>query len=141
MKNIQKQALGVFQVLSAVYEHSPWSLEQISADMQQDQVDYFTIYDQEQMIGFLAIQYLLGEIEITNIAVLPTYQGQGIASQLLKQLDSSLGPVFLEVRQSNEKAQRLYARHGFEIVGERKEYYHNPVETALIMKREGKNDR
>lgn len=81
--------------------------KQILADMQQDSVDYFCGKDKE-MVGFLAIQQLVGELEITNIAVKKAYQGCGLGSQLLTNLDQIDFPIFLEVRASNTSAQTLY---------------------------------
>ena len=46
-------------------------------------------------------------------------------------------PIFLEVRASNNAAQALYQKNGFNAIGHRKNYYHDPVEDAIIMKREG----
>lgn len=41
------------------YEKSPWTLEQVLADMQQDQTDYFLIEEQGKLLAFLAIQSLI----------------------------------------------------------------------------------
>lgn len=109
--------------------------------MQQEQVDYFLIFEGDLLVAFLAIQNLVGEIEITNIAVLPDYQGKGLASRLMGNLSDASESVFLEVRESNHKAQALYRKHGFECVGKRPNYYKEPAEAALIMKREGSHDR
>jgi len=108
--------------------------------MQQDSVDYFFVKKDKEMVGFLAIQQLVGELEITNIAVKKAYQGCGLGSQLLTNLDQIDFPIFLEVRASNTSAQALYQKFGFKVIGERKQYYHNPIEDAIIMKREG-NER
>jgi [ribosomal protein S18]-alanine N-acetyltransferase len=43
--------------------------------------------------------------------------------------------LFLEVRPSNEKARRLYDRFGFTPVGRRRNYYQEPVEDALVLRR------
>ena len=92
----------------------------------------------DEIAGFLAIQQLAGELEITNIAIKKAYQGHGLGSQLLANLDQMDYPIFLEVRASNAPAQALYKKFGFDIIGKRKQYYHEPVEDAIIMKREGK---
>src|SRR3712207_8533393 len=63
---IQEKAAAVYQVLKEVYGQSPWTLKQILSDMQQEHVDYFTFYHQETLLGFLAIQQLPGEMEITK---------------------------------------------------------------------------
>lgn len=105
--------------------------------MQQDNVDYFFVEVDKTAIGFLVIQQLVGELEITNIAVKKARQGEGWGSQLLAHLDHVDFPIFLEVRASNTSAQALYQKFGFEVIGKRQRYYHEPVEDAIIMKREG----
>lgn len=138
MKDLQASVTAVYEILSDVYPVSPWSEKQILSDMQQDNVDYFFVKKDEKDVGFLAISQLAGELEITNIAIKKAYQGHGLGSQLLANLDHVDFPIFLEVRASNTPAQALYEKFGFDIIGKRKQYYHEPVEDAIIMKREGK---
>lgn len=138
MKDLQASVTAVYEILSDVYPVSPWSEKQILSDMQQDNVDYFFVKKDEKIVGFLAISQLAGELEITNIAIKKDYQGHGLGSQLLADLDHVDFPIFLEVRASNTPAQALYKKWGFDIIGKRKQYYHEPVEDAIIMKREGK---
>lgn len=138
MKDLQASVTAVYEILSDVYPVSPWSEKQILSDMQQDNVDYFFVKKDEKIVGFLAISQLAGELEITNIAIKKAYQGHGLGSQLLANLDRVDFPIFLEVRASNTPAQALYKKCGFGIIGKRKQYYHEPVEDAIIMKREGK---
>lgn len=138
MKDLQASVTAVYEILSDVYPVSPWSEKQILSDMQQDNVDYFFVKKDEKIVGFLAISQLAGELEITNIAIKKAYQGHGLGSQLLANLDHVDFPIFLEVRASNTPAQALYKKCGFGIIGKRKQYYHEPVEDAIIMKREGK---
>lgn len=138
MKDLQASVTAVYEILSDVYLVSPWSEKQILSDMQQDNVDYFFVKKDEKVVGFLAISQLAGELEITNIAIKKAYQGHGLGSQLLANLDHIDFPIFLEVRASNTPAQALYEKFGFDIIGKRKQYYHEPVEDAIIMKREGK---
>lgn len=137
-KDLQASVTAVYEILSDVYPVSPWSEKQILSDMQQDNVDYFFVKKDEKIVGFLAISQLAGELEITNIAIKKAYQGHGLGSQLLANLDHVDFPIFLEVRASNTPAQALYKKCGFGIIGKRKQYYHEPVEDAIIMKREGK---
>lgn len=138
MRSLEEKAAAVFKILSDSYNQSPWSLEQIKADMQQDNVDYFFAEDEQVVAGFLSVQQLVGELEITNIAVRRSSQGQGLGAQLMSFLNAVDFPIFLEVRVSNSRAQALYQKFGFEEVGRRKNYYHEPMEDAIIMKREGR---
>ena len=135
MRELTEKVAAVYDILSDVYDKSPWTKEQILSDMQQDNVDYFFVEVDKTAIGFLAIQQLVGELEITNIAVKKAHQGEGWGSQLLAHLDHVDFPIFLEVRASNTSAQALYQKFGFEVIGKRQRYYHEPVEDAIIMKR------
>ena len=133
-----KKAEEILALLSDVYGLSPWNLEQIEADMKQANTEYFYLYDDQALIGFLALQDLAGELEITQLAVKKAYQGQGLANQLMGFLADRPEGIFLEVRAGNQVAKGLYEKHGFQPVGQRKNYYQNPVEDAILMAREGK---
>jgi ribosomal protein S18 acetylase RimI-like enzyme len=82
--------------------------------------------------GFLVSRNIAGEIEVLNLATSPEARRQGVATALLGFLDSD--DIFLEVRESNRIARKLYEKLGFSIVGTRAEYYDDPVETALVMR-------
>ena len=138
IKRIQQQAdlaQAIYAVMVAVYPVSPWTLEQIQADLSQDQTWYALAYDGAEVIGFLAVQENLFEAEVLQIAVKKDYRGQGIASALFATLPTAK-EIFLEVRKSNKRAQAFYKKEKMVIIAERKAYYHDPVEDAIIMKRE-----
>ena len=138
IKRIQRQpdlAQSIYAVMAAVYPVSPWTLEQIQADLSQDQTWYALAYDGAEVIGFLAVQENLFEAEASQIAVLPSYQGQKIATALFDFLPADK-EIFLEVRKSNQRAQAFYKKEKMAVIAERKAYYHDPVEDAIIMKRE-----
>ena len=127
-KGSSQDAAAILAVLEDVYEASPWKLEQIES------IFYFLAVDEGQVLGFVAIQETLYEAEILQIAVKRAFQGQGLAQQLLAQLPDQK-EIFLEVRVSNQPAQGLYKKMHFEEIARRKNYYHDPIEDAVIMKR------
>lgn len=130
-------AQAIHGIITAAYLHVPWTLDQTFSDMcRKDTVYYLASDDQNQVVGFLATTSVMDEIEITNLAVAKTYQSQGVASLLLKQLLSHDGTFFLEVRASNQTARRLYEKYGFDPYFIRQDYYQNPKENAILMKRE-----
>jgi ribosomal-protein-alanine N-acetyltransferase len=92
--------------------------------------------NENRLIGFLAVQSVMDEMEICNIAVCPDFQGQGVGSLLLENISDFAGRVFLEVRASNLSAQSLYKKQGFVQYHTRKKYYAHPTEDAILMKRE-----
>lgn len=134
-KGRSQDAAAILAVMEDVYEASPWKLEQIEADLGQASSTYFLALDEEgQVLGFVALQETLYEVEILQIAVKHAFQGQGLAQQLLAQLPDQK-EIFLEVRVSNQVAQGLYKKMHFEEIARRKNYYHDPMEDAVIMKR------
>ena len=123
------------EILDDVYGHSPWTLEQVLADLGQPQNWYALAYSGEALVGFLAMQENLYELEVVQIAVRKEWQGRGIARQLLETVPQEK-EVFLEVREGNTPARTLYQKQGFKEIGCRKGYYHAPTEDAIMMKRE-----
>ena len=123
------------EILDDVYGQSPWTLEQVLADIGQSQNWYALAYSGEELVGFLAIQENLYELEVVQIAVRKEWQGRGIARQLLETVPQEK-EVFLEVREGNTPARTLYQKQGFKEIGCRKGYYHAPTEDAIMMKRE-----
>jgi ribosomal-protein-alanine N-acetyltransferase len=103
---------------------------------------YFTVARdvRGRLAGYVVGWYVMDEGELANLAVAPDSRGQGIGRALL---DAMLGDaahrettqVFLEVRESNLAARKLYASQKFEEIGRRKRYYRNPNEDALILRR------
>jgi len=95
----------------------------------------------DYIVGFSGIWLMAGEAHITNIAVRPEYQGQGLGGMLLivtidmaRRLHATM--MTLEVRDSNRVAQSLYARYGFVEMGLRRGYYLDNREDAVIMSTE-----
>lgn len=92
------------------------------------------------VVGYVVAWFAADEGEIANLAVAPSGWGGGIGRQLL---DAALAAgaargaaaVYLEVRDSNERARRLYRSSGFEEVGRRRRYYRRPVEDAIVLRR------
>jgi polysaccharide biosynthesis protein PslH len=103
--------------------------------------DYLTFNCQVALLdghiaGFLVSRSVADkEREILNIAVHPDFRRLHVATELLRaELSRHRGVHFLEVRESNAAAQRLYEGLGFQAVGERPEYYENPTETGIVMR-------
>ena len=76
-----------------------------------------------------------GEREILNLAVEPSLRRRGVARRLLEEvLSREEGTWFLEVRESNAAAIRLYEGLGFRPMGLRKNYYNDPSESGIVMR-------
>jgi ribosomal-protein-alanine N-acetyltransferase len=88
-------------------------------------------------LGFLIANYISPEWELENLVVAPGFRRKGLATKLLAALlnrarETNSASVFLEVRESNQAARRLYVRLGFEENGRRRLYYANPPEDAVL---------
>ena len=91
--------------------------------------------------GYIGSQTVMGETDMMNIAVHPDFRRRGIAEMLVKALVEELKKMeshclTLEVRASNAPAIALYEKLDFSQIGRRKNYYRNPREDALILRKE-----
>ena len=89
-----------------------------------------------KIVSSIATSYLFDEGEVLFIVTDKDFQRRGIANELLKTALNELSTrsvkeVFLEVRESNLGAIKLYTQNGFKKIAERAKYYGD--ETALIM--------
>ena len=122
----------------------PWSenaFREIAAAQETDggrTVLYLVAELDGRVVGHCGVRNLLGEGEITNVAVHPDCRNRGIAGAMLAELlhrGSLMGieAFTLEVRAGNGSAIRLYEKAGFVTEGIRKGFYDEPKEDALIM--------
>ena len=92
----------------------------------------------ERVVGHAGLLYLVGMAHVSNVAVDPDYQHQGVATRLLIELldkarEHGSTAVTLEARAANKRAHRLYSRLGFQPLGITPDYYTEPSEDALVM--------
>ena len=90
--------------------------------------------------GFVIFHVAGVNCEVYNIAVDGRHARMGIGEQLMttvvnESLKRFASKVLLEVRKSNTNAIRFYEKFGFQVLGERKDYYSNPVEDAFVMEK------
>ena len=100
----------------------PWTEEAIISQLNGDNHVFLVALDGECVVGYVGMMYVLDEGYISNVAVTAAYRRQKIADALIDELlkraaTLELSFVTLEVRESNEPAKILYAKHGFKEVG------------------------
>lgn len=137
---VQEDADGVARVETACMP-VPWSRQSFWEEASHTDAYYLIARDVDRdnlIVAYAGCWVLANEGHITNVAVDPDYQGQGLGRRLMNELTSrvkALGvdSMTLEVRPSNTVAINLYTSLGFRSVGQRPKYYTNPVEAAEIM--------
>jgi ribosomal-protein-alanine acetyltransferase len=90
------------------------------------------------LIGMVFQDFFPPEADITQVGVDPEFQNFGIAAELVAQAMDSVQDVsdfYLEVRESNAAAKKLYKKLGFLEVSKRRAYYTEPIEDAVVMRR------
>lgn len=134
---------GLLAVEAASFTN-PWTREMYLAELENRGVSYFYLAKDQtgHIVGFCTFWRVLDELHINNLAVLPEYRRQGVASAILARVFAearALGAnrATLEVRRSNRGAQQLYEHLGFTVAGVRRGYYSHPDEDALVLWREG----
>lgn len=130
--------VDVIAAIEAECFSDPWPRETVAGQLSGPNHVFLVALDGETVVGYVGLMHVLDEGYISNVAVTARYRRQSIADRLIEALISrgmALGLSFLtlEVRQSNEPAKALYAKHGFLPVGLRKNYYVKPKEDAVLM--------
>lgn len=115
----------------------PWT-EQSIADSIGGSTYFNLAYVDGKPAGYMSMQVCCGEGDIMRVAVMPDFRRLGIGRALMENCFSanSLSAAFLDVRENNIPAIKLYESFGFEKIGLRKNYYANPTENAVMMKKE-----
>lgn len=126
------------ELIEQVIFSLPWSQKSF-ADACRNQDNVYLVCEADGVIaGYCGMWTVLGEGNITNIAVSPDYRRCGIAQMLMQSMekygnDKNVTSYFLEVRQSNLPAIALYEKMGYKNIGIRKRFYEKPVEDAVLM--------
>ncbi|XXQ68232.1 ribosomal protein S18-alanine N-acetyltransferase [Neisseriaceae bacterium B1] len=131
--------LASLAALDAQCNPNPWTASQFQAALNAPHDTVLVAQQSQHIVGFIVWQRLFDEIELHLIATAPNLRRQGIASLLLAQLfqaacEHQVTRVLLEVRQSNQRAQDFYVAHGFQVCGQRKNYY-GGTENAVLMEK------
>ena len=127
--------------LEAICFHDSWSEKSVASELENELSFWLVALEGERVAGYVGSQTVMGETDMMNVAVHPDYRRKGIAEALILALLEGLKArgshsLTLEVRASNAPAIALYQKLGFQQIGLRKNYYRNPREDALILRKE-----
>ena len=118
---------------------SPWTRGMFEETIESPISTSSVIEKNSEILGYIMLYSVEDEAHIMNLAVHPDYRGRGYASKLITRtvlhaVMRNISEFFLEVREGNINAQRLYTKFGFKVIGRRKKYYTETNEDALVMK-------
>lgn len=127
--------------LEKICFRDPWSENSVASELDNSLALWLVAEVDGEVAGYIGSQTVMGETDMMNVAVHPEYRRQGVAERLVISLIEHLRLrsshcLTLEVRASNEPAKNLYAKLGFVEIGCRNNYYRNPKEDALILRKE-----
>ena len=131
----------------ALVEETPWTQEGF-ADVLREGWDSVVGEIDGEIVSWGVIRDIVGESELLTIGVMPNYQRRGIGEGTLRVLldkmkEKGVSHCFLEVRESNLRARRLYQKLGFKSCGRRRDYYRlgDGHEDAIVMQLTWKSDQ
>lgn len=129
---------AVLEIERAV-QSSPWKASSFAHEIVSNPQSRAVVLTAEsEVVGYMVFWLVAGDLQVHNIAIAQDWRGRGLGAALLLNsllwgCDEGAELATLEVRRSNTAAQALYRRYGFAIVGERRGYYRDNQEDALLM--------
>jgi len=117
----------------------PWTKDAFLSEIEKNQLaHYIVIEENDKIIGYGGVWYIMDEGHITNVAIHPEHRKKGLGKILVDGMmdaakKADINHMTLEVRKSNIPAIKLYERMGFDVAGIRPKYYTDNNEDALIM--------
>ena len=139
--NMRPEHVAQVAELEKLCFSAPWSENAVRGELTNPLSLWLVAVDGDTVVGYIGSQSVMGEADMMNVAVSPSYRRQGIAEMLVVSLVEKLtaqkvSSLTLEVRASNEPAIALYEKLSFVQVGRRPNYYTKPKEDALILRKE-----
>ena len=134
---VQADVEGVAQIEREAFSQ-PWSEQGFLDALKQKNAVFLIAECEGQLVGYCGLYYAADEGEITNVAVKESFRRRNIADKIISEIvktarQKKIAAIYLEVRESNVPARRLYEKHGFISSGIRKNFYRNPQEHAVVM--------
>ena len=137
--------LPAVAAIESVSFADPWSGDSFRSALELPHMRFLVAESSEgsaaRLLGYVIALAVVGQAEVADIAVDPTHRCGGVGGALLDRIMADLAregvsELYLEVRESNRGARRLYESRGFDLVGRRKGYYRTPPEDAMVLRRD-----
>ncbi|MEE0914804.1 MAG: ribosomal protein S18-alanine N-acetyltransferase [Ruminococcus sp.] len=138
IEKMTKEHLEAVYIIETECFSHPWSRESLESEIENETSYFLTATENNEVVGYIGMSIVIDEGYIFNVAVSKNSRKKGVATALINELvtygkKNNFSFITLEVRESNEPARSLYSKFGFIKVGERKDYYTDPKENAILM--------
>ena len=138
VREMQLDDLAEVMVIENENFSVPWTEMGFFSFMLRDDTLFLVAEEEGKILGYMGIMMVLDEGEITNVSVSKHARrrgaGRALVGEMIRQMKKrEIVTLHLEVRKSNNPAIELYRSFGFVKDGERKMYYEEPVEDAILM--------
>jgi ribosomal-protein-alanine N-acetyltransferase len=118
---------------------SAWPPNAFANELRDNKLAYYVVGRLDgRIVAYGGVWVILEDSHLTTIAVHPDFRRQRLGEEILVHLldvaiDRGASWITLEVRETNDAAQRLYRKYGFTVVSTRRGYYSDNDENALVM--------
>ena len=135
-------AVDIFKIEQRVFKNH-WSLKSIKSEFLDSSHSVVSVLEiNSKIIGYLFQRVIINQNHIINIAIDVPFQHKGYGKFLLKnslEKDSHDTDVFLEVKEANFPAIKLYTDLGFEEVQKKDRYYSDGSNAIFMLKKNKKH--
>ena len=140
IKRMTEEDVAAVAALEGENFSRPWSYDAFYKTLSDENYIVIIAKDTDALLGYCVLLCTGEEADITNVCTAPVARGKGVATEMLtvlmeEGLSRGVKEFFLEVREGNVPARSLYTKLGFEEIGLRKNYYEEPREHAVLMKK------
>ncbi len=110
-----------------------WSLESLGEELCSPFAKSYLLSENGTPCAYGLFRLMAGEGEVLRIGTSPEHRRKGFATSLLRRFwEDAPEKTFLEVREGNLPARRLYESVGFRMISKRPRYYRDPIEDAVV---------
>ncbi len=141
VRRMREEDLPAVRAIEIMSFSNPWSDSTFRGEVQNTSVSFPLVVVRrpgEEVVAYIVFWQIRDDVQVNNVAVHPECRGLGLGEAVMrfaiaKVRAAGAGFMTLEVRKSNVPAVSLYRKLGFEVLGDRKNYYTKPDEDAYVM--------
>ena len=132
---IETNMEDIFKLEKEIFKFRGYSYKELcEMNEKKDLYSFLSVRNEDnKIVGYIILFDNSDSLEIMKIGVLPEVRQQGIATLLINEIKKKDRDIFLEVRENNISAIKFYEKNFFRKIGQRKNYYSDTGESAILM--------